>query len=948
MEAHRHARRRVVLLLATSVAFASSIPAQRIPATRAVADTAPSSGTDDPAQRRITLAVRDLPVRDAIELIVSRSGINLVYATEAIAATGTVSCRSDSERVELLLRCVVREAGLDYYRLSSGTFVIIARAEEAPRYGTISGLVRDASSGEPIPMARLALVETDVVRTAGTSGAFAFSQLRPGKYRLLASAIGYRAGRLDLELSESGAVRTTMQLERQTITVTPVVVNGLAPDAMSRSLSRRSIDVADLPSAVVGPSLLVTAAPAVMGVAPASGSGDLHIQGGGAGEHQVRLDGVPVFDPISIDRVYGAFSPLAIGRLTVQRAGFGASAGSFTAGVIDLEHALEDTPRATAVTAQVDPGAAAARVSARGTVGGQQATGMLSARTSVWQWYQPRPVTDALRSWNMMSPVLTERLASAGLLGRSAASASSSLSALPIARNGTDLAFTDLHGAFRVATGAYSYISASGYLGNNHLHSDVTVAPVSSQQIDSTRAVDANEAYQWMTAAAQIRYETLIGARSTGMVRMRISDHALRYGFRVTPPDSTPSSALPEDRNALRDIAIDATLGTTFGPALTLQWGAELVHTQSEMRMATGILRDLRTDLSVARASTSLDVNWRLRQRLWLDLGVRSTWLPTGGRSETEPRIALRGEGIWPVAGTVAWRVGGGGYRQYITQFDIAAAAPNALIPSMRFWLPVDGSTPTPRANHVAAELVARFTPGWELRSEAYYKDLASIAAFDYGVLLDRGTSLPHQLDPSVFVKSARGEAYGAGVRLVHERARVRPLADVQAETPAVLRAELAYDFGITRRTFPSRFGGAMQPAPWNEPHRLFAAIDWSPAPAWRANVRSRAVAGRSWALRQAYYDLLSLGALGDGLPVQTPGDAARPLIVTADVGLVRTLVVGTTRIELGAAVMNAFDRRNVLDYGLERDTQAVGNYSSTPRFLLRRQWSASVRVVAR
>jgi len=941
--------------------------AQRPASTRRAAvndsGSAPSAAQaiDDPAQRRITLAVRDLSVKDAIELLVDRSGISLVYASQALGATRTISCRSDNDRAERMLQCIVRGAGLDYYRLSSGTFVVIARAEDAPGYASLTGLVRDAVSGAPVPQARVSLAEIGDVRTAGISGGFAFTKLRPGRYRLMASAIGYQARLIELVVSDSAAARTTVHLERQVAMVAPVVVNGIAP-GLASALNQTNVMTADIPLTVTGPSLLQAAAPAMIGVSPNSGTGDLHIQGGASGEHQLRLDGIPIFDPIAVDRVYGAFSPLAIGRITVQRAGYAASAGSFTSGVIDLEHALDQgTPSGTGgrrstsddgatLTLQVDPGSASARVRTRHGPAARALSTLFAVRSSLWPVYQPGVVTDALRSWNMMSPVLTQRLAVAGLLGHQGAGVDA---ALPIARAGSDLRFLDVHAAARYGLGSFSSLTASGYLGHNRIGSDVTLAPITERGVDSARAIAASEAYRWITAGAQFRYDALVGARTQTSLQLRRSEHTLRYGFMIGPMSTGPAidETRSPDRNALAETALEGTLTTAIGTAWSMQWTATVANTSSTMQMASGVLRDLRTDIAASRAVAAVDATWNVRRALWLDAGLRNTWLLSTGRSESEPRLALRGEGLSTRFGRTAWRIGGGTFRQYITQFDVATTAPNALVPTMRFWLPVDGRTPTPRAHHVAGEIVVQPGSGWEVRSEVYRKWMPEIAAFNYGVLFDHDAVLPHRLTASDFIGSSRGDAWGAGVRLVRE-VRRSPSVNAGGTAPAgnpvpAMRAEIGYDYGVSRRTFPSRFGGTMQPTPWNEPHRLSLAADWRPQATTLITMRARAVQGRSWALRQAYYDLLSVTGAGAGLPLANPGASDKPLLLTSDLGVARTLGVRAARVDVGLSVMNVFGRRNVLDYGLQRDGAAAADatYASIPRYLLGRQWSVTLRV---
>jgi hypothetical protein len=68
---------------------------------------------------------------------------------------------------------------------------------------------------------------------------------------------------------------------------------------------------------------------------------------------------------------------------------------------------------------------------------------------------------------------------------------------------------------------------------------------------------------------------------------------------------------------------------------------------------------------------------------------------------------------------------------------------------------------------------------------------------------------------------------------------------------------------------------------------------------------------------------------------------------MTADVGVSRQWRVGGARVDLGAAVLNALDRRNILDYGLQGPNAATteSGYAFVPRYLLGRQWSLTMRV---
>src|SRR5690606_7648166 len=137
---------------------------------------------------------------------------------------------------ERMLACIVNEAGLDYYRMSSGTYVVIARAEDVPAYATLSGIVVDGANGTPLPQARIALAERADARVANDAGSFAFGRLAPGSYRLTIQAIGYEPYQIDLAIPPDGRLRERFALKRYAVMTTPIVVNGLQPGTASSAL----------------------------------------------------------------------------------------------------------------------------------------------------------------------------------------------------------------------------------------------------------------------------------------------------------------------------------------------------------------------------------------------------------------------------------------------------------------------------------------------------------------------------------------------------------------------------------------------------------------------------------------------------------------------------------------------------------------------------------------
>lgn len=879
-----------------------------------VPSVAPAQG----AAPHVTLSLRGVAPAEALGQLTAASGMSVVADAGLLARAGTrrVFCQGDDAAAEDVLRCIVRDAGLDYYRLSSGTYVVVGRSEQPALVGAIAGVVVDASTGEPLPQARLTIEERGETRAATAGGIVQFASLPPGRYRLVATALGYEPLVTEVELPPSGARRERLAMRRRPLVMTPVVVNGLAAVAGEGRVGAAAVDgdaIARASAMGGGPTMLVQGAPGLIGVAQRAAFGDLHIQGGESGEHQLRIDGVPVFDPVSLGRLHGAMSPLAIDRLTVQKAGFGAGVGSYTAGVIDLEQSLGDatTPGATL---QVDGASANARLTSPGRIGRMRVDGMLAARTSLWGLWQPPALRSALERWNGVDPILAQRLAGATSVPATSPASSA-------------LAFTDLHGAARAQLGAFRTLRASAWVGRSRVGTDVV-----AEDASDTAGTHMRDDYAWRTVAAQLRHDWLIGARASHTVRVRATRHALAHEYSMGGADAS----VPHDGNRVDEVALESTLDASLGASWSLATGAELARTASVVDMTNPLMPPVRVRVARSRAAGFAQLGRRLGEHLHAEAGLRATALATGDGSYLEPRVALRGDGTSRALGRWAWRAAAGEYRQFTSQLDVAVLGPSALVPSVRFWLPTDASTGVPRAQHLALEGVASPWSGWTVRAEAYAKRLPTLLAFDYAALLEQAPLI----GPPHVAATARGDAFGAGARVTR--------------SGAALRLEAGYDWGQSRRTFPSRFGGRMQAVPWNEPHRALLALDVTPAAAgWRApaglqaSLRARGVLGRTWGLRQAYYDLLSIHTVGAGLPIGLPDDTRRPPVYELDVGASWTRALsGGARLELGASVLNALDRRNVLDYALVAIPSANGaTYARVPRTMVGAQPTVFVRV---
>ncbi|MEP0548210.1 MAG: carboxypeptidase regulatory-like domain-containing protein [Rhodothermales bacterium] len=851
-----------------------------------------------------SLALRDVPLEQALEELVALTDISLVYGDE-IGAERTF-CRRTDASAEALLRCIVESAGLDFYQLSSGTYVVIERAEQVPQYGSLAGIVVDGDTGEPLPGASVLLADASAGMAANAAGMFTFSALEPGPYRVTASFIGYEPVAERVWVPADGRARHRIALRPKPFAASPVVVDGLQQRAPSALPGQSDLSAAESQAATLGPADAARSARTLLGIADRPLLADLSIQGGEAGEHVTTLDGAPVFDPVSLGRVLTAFSPLAVERLTVRKAGFGAAHGSYTAGVVEIDQALGNGP--LAATAQLDP------YSANVHVGGGSANvaAMAAARTSLWSLYRPGTLDAALRHWNDIDPLLISVATPSG-------GASDELTFQPH-RHGSDVAFTDLHAAVRVKLGPFRTLRASAYRGSNEVETELLAAGFGAAESPEQLTL-SRDRYRWTNTTGRVRVESLLGARALGYAGVRASHHTLAHGYQALDAadigyapetgsisdfetalrDALAAEPLPDDGNRFTEWVAEAGLDYSLSPTHLVEVGVEGAVVDHAFHLDNPYLRPLRSASTLGRVAAFVTDRVHVSRRTTLEAGLRMTWVPDRAAVYAEPRVALRYDAERGPVGPYAVRLAAGLYRQFVNQFDVTSVGPSAIVPSVRFWLPVDASLMPPRALHLAAEGFAAPAAGWTVRGETYYKHLPHLLALDYGALLDHSASFEADAAQASFIGAARGFAYGGGARLERETGRVR--------------LGLGYDYSYSRRTFPSRFDGRTQPAPWNQPHRLQLSADLDLGTGFVTRLRGRGVWGRTWGYRQAYYDFLAFH--GNGGEIGLPEERALPALYEVDLGVGYSRRVAGTSVALTVDVLNVLDRANVLDYSL-------------------------------
>ncbi|MEU3252942.1 MFS transporter [Streptomyces sp. NPDC006997] len=188
---------------------ATPVPATPVPATPVPATGAP---TGIPVRGQIRGA-EDAPVPQAAVTLISLSGRQL--GRSVAQPDGSYAVDAPGEGSYVLI------ASADGFQPQASTIVVNGEplSYDVLLGGTsgLSGLVRAAGSGEPLPDAMVVVTDVrgDLLAggTTGAQGEFSFTELVPGAVTVAVNATGYRPSALPVEVGGTGVTRVEVELD---------------------------------------------------------------------------------------------------------------------------------------------------------------------------------------------------------------------------------------------------------------------------------------------------------------------------------------------------------------------------------------------------------------------------------------------------------------------------------------------------------------------------------------------------------------------------------------------------------------------------------------------------------------------------------------------------------------------------------------------------------------
>lgn len=212
-------------------------------------------------------------------------------------------------------------------------FVIVNIISLAGTKGKIAGIIKDASTGEPLIGANVIIVGTNLGSATDINGYYAILNIPPGTYQIKISSIGFKTIIIDdVKVVADRTTEISVSLQSTTVEMEEIKVFADKPMIQKDLTSSISVisrdEIENLPVANFTDLLQLQA-----GVI---GSGNnLHIRGGRSSEVAYMIDGVTVTDPL-LGGLGTDINNDAIQELSLLSGTFNAEYGNALSGVVNI------------------------------------------------------------------------------------------------------------------------------------------------------------------------------------------------------------------------------------------------------------------------------------------------------------------------------------------------------------------------------------------------------------------------------------------------------------------------------------------------------------------------------------------------------------------------------------------------------------------------------------
>lgn len=748
---------------------------------------------------------------------------------------------------------------------------------------TLSGVVRDAETGESLPYATVEVLGTSTGAATNLDGRFVLTGVSTTTVRLRTRHIGFVPDTLtvapDATMPLDIALRPDM-VELDGVTVTAetyeIMESAVAPSVVT--MSPQALEA--LPA--IGEIDIFRSLQLLPGISATQGGSGLYVRGGTPDENLVLFDGMTAYHVDHFFGFFSAFNARAVKDVRVYKSAYPARYGGRTSSVVELTGKAGDTSGYSGgASLNLLSGSAALE----GPIG-DRASFLVTGRRSYTDVLQTDLYESIFQSTTGDDPDATSPgpggSLGGGLQNRNQATVT------------PDFYFYDVNAKLTYRPTDLDILALSLYNGQDHLDESRSLErTLGIGEPVGTQRSDVDDVTDWGNLGSSVKWSRQWHPRVYTNAIVSYAEYFSEYDRRdfIEIYDAeTDTLAFSAETSSVEDNRVSdltARLDTEWKASdrHTIAWGVQATRSDVEYTFTRndtlGILSEDEQALTLA---TYAEDTWASLDRLEITAGVRASYYDVTGDTYVDPRLSLT------VSATDRLRLKAA-YGQH-HQFTTRVISENVTEGARDFWLLADDDLVNVRgATHYV--LGASYeTDTWLLDAEAYYRDLSGLSEFS--LRFQRGQEAPEQL---FFV----GDGMARGVELLAQKKF------------GSYNGWLSYTLGHVEHTFPALNDGEAFPALHDTRHEVKLVNTLRLSDRWKASATWTFGSGQPYTEPESVYTLTLLDGTEESyIHVGDKNGERLPAYHRLDVGVNYRFPLGTSEVDLGLSVYNLYDHDNV------------------------------------
>ena len=208
-----------------------------------IALKAQNTNTTPQLQKKITLHMENAPLKDVLDKIAEKAGLQLLFSETFIPADRIVSVDFNNLPAGEALNKALAQTSTNYKVTGAGQVVLVpmesspAAQQGQGSTGTIAGLVYDRETENPLAGANIFLENTSYGAATDENGMFFIDKVPPGKYTVTVNYVGYTKQSTNITLEAGDKIKLNFPLQQSLMDLDEIIVTGSRSGAEKRALA---------------------------------------------------------------------------------------------------------------------------------------------------------------------------------------------------------------------------------------------------------------------------------------------------------------------------------------------------------------------------------------------------------------------------------------------------------------------------------------------------------------------------------------------------------------------------------------------------------------------------------------------------------------------------------------------------------------------------------------